>query len=160
MTEPVGYRILLNLQETLEGISKSAGYHFTVAAGAVSVDPLDAVEIIVGRATESPFFVIEAGVGGRPTYQPSNQLIEVLPANINAFANAEAQRDMVARVKTYERLCADIEKAVVVDITRGGLAGDTRIVSKQMNVTSGSLRVVAVVQLEMRLRRFYGSPNG
>lgn len=159
MAEPISYRILLNLQDALQAISKSGGYWFNVGDDAVSIDPVDAIEVILGRTVQSPFMVVEAGPSGRPNYQPAEQMIELLPASIIAAADAK-QLDPVARIQTYERLCADIEKAVTEDHTRGGLATDTRITSKQMNVNTGSVRVLAVVQLEIRVYREYGAPNG
>ena len=159
MAEPLGYQILLNLQEALRGISTGSGYFFSVDSAAVSIDPVDVIEIVLGRAASSPFFVIELGVSGRPSYEKASQLLELLPFNVVAFANA-TNLDPVSRVKTYERLCADIEKALTVDIDRGGLATDTRITGKQMQVTTGSLRVVAVIGLEVRTHREYGKPNG
>jgi hypothetical protein len=158
MAEPLGYQILLNLQSALRAIS-GAGYFFSVGSAAVSIDPVDVIEIVLGRAASSPFVVIELGVSGRPTYQPASQMLEFLPFNIIAFANA-THLDPVSRVNVYEQLCADIEKAVTVDISRGTLATDTRITGRQMQVTTGSLRVVAVVQLEVRTYRTYGAPNG
>ena len=159
MAEPLSYQILLNLQSAHRAISTGAGYFFSVDSVAVSIDPVDVIEIVLGRAASSPFFVIELGVYGRPMYQPANQMLEFLPFNVVAFANAK-HLDPVSRVKTYEELCADIEKAVTVDIARGGKATDTRIAGKQMQVTTGSLRVVAIVQLEVKTYREYGKPNG
>lgn len=160
MTEPIEYRILLNVQSALQTISQGGGYFFTVGASAVSLDPVDTIDIVLGRAAASPFFVVEVGSAGRPTYQPASQILELLPINIIAFANAEQQQDPVAKTKVYERLCADIEKAMTVDISRGGMATDTRIIGRQMQVTTGSVRVVALVQVEIRVYRTYGAPNG
>lgn len=160
MTEPIEYRILLNARDSLQAISQSGGYFFTAEAGSVSVDPIDTIDIILGRAAASPSFVVEVGSAGRPTYQPASQILELIPVNIIAFANSDQQQDPVAKTKVYERLCADIEKAMTADITRGGMATDTRIIGRQMQVTTGSVRVVALVQLEVRVYRTYGAPNG
>lgn len=159
MAEPIEYRILLNIQDAIQAISTGGGYHFTVDDAAVSIDPVDAIEVILGRTVLDPYFVLEIGSAGRPNYQRSEQMLEIVPVSIIAVANA-TQLDVVSRVKTYERLCADIEKAVVVDHTRGALATDTRIVNKQMNVNTGSARVVAIVQLEVRVYRQFGKANG
>jgi hypothetical protein len=166
MTEPLGYQILLNLQSALRSISTGAGYFFTADSGAVSIDPVDVIEIVLGRAASSPFIVIELGVEGRPTYQPASQMLEFLPFNVIAFANA-THNDPVSRAKIYEQLCADVEKALLADLagpgsgmSRGGLATDTRVTGKQMQVTTGSLRVVAIVQVEVKTYREYGKPNG
>lgn len=159
MAEPLSYRILLDLQEALRGIFAGGGYFFTVAPESVSVDPLDALAVVTGASSPSPFFVVYMLALGRPEYHPANRIREFLPVSIIAFANAEANNP-TSWVKTCERLVADIEKAILVDHTRGGLAGDTRITGRLMRPVTGSLRVEVVVQLEIRMYRFYGSPNG
>ena len=63
-------------------------------------------------------------------------------------------------LQTYFRLCADIEKAILIDEFRGTLASSTRIVNCVMHELEGGQRVWAEVTCEIREHRTYGAPNG
>jgi len=155
MAEPIEYDILLNLKTALEAISIAGGYHHDV--GAVSVDPADHTEALLGTSAQVPFFIVEIATARGLQYFPASQLLERIPVDITAAHNAE-QLVQTARLQTFQRLAADIEKALTVDVTRGGRATDTRIVDKQMFMSVGGQRVLAVVQCEVRLYREYGKP--
>ena len=109
--------------------------------------------------TLTPFFIVEVSPNRGIEYFPASQLLELIPIDITAAHDAEP---LVAtsRLSRFQQLCADIEKAVTVDVTRGGRVVDTLIRDKQMGMMVGGQRVIAVVQLELRLYRTYGAPNG
>ena len=159
MPEPIEHDIILDYQSTLQTISVAGGYFHDVEAEAVSIDPADHVEVLTGALVHAPFFIIEISPARRLRYLPSMQLLETIPIDITAAMDA-VQLVPTSRVQTFERLVADIEKALVVDINRGNRVADTRIVDKQMGMMVGAQRVIAIVQTEVRLHREYGKPNG
>ena len=159
MPEPIEYDIVLDYQSTLKTISVAGGYFHDVDPAAVSIDPADHIEILTGTLVLSPFFIIEISPARRQRYLPMKQLLEVVPIDITAAADA-VQLVPTSRVQTFERLAADVEKALAVDIERGGRVSDTRIVDKQMGMMVGAQRVIAIIQTEVRLHREYGKPNG
>lgn len=159
MPEPIEHDIILDMQTALRAISIAGGYFHDVDSQAVSIDPADHLEILTGTLARTPFFIIEVSPARRMQYFPAKQLLEVIPIDITAASDAQ-QLDPSSRVNTFERLAADVEQALVVDITRGNRVSDTRIVDKQMGMMVGAQRVIAVVQTEVRLHREFGKPNG
>lgn len=157
MTETLTYRALLNLQTAIRSIGSRAEDFYKVEAKSVSLDPMDIVSIQTGRAKASPFFVIELAPSNRPSYGKSDQILEIIPVNIVGYVNAAAG-DPLSRLMSYERLCADVERAIHADVKLGGLVGDVRIGPKQMQAVMGSQRVTAIIQIDLRTYRFYGSP--
>ena len=159
MPDPIEYDIVLNVQTALRAISVAGGYFHDVATEAVSIDPADHIEVLTGALLHSPFLIVEIPPARRMRYMPASQLLEIVSIDITAAADA-AQIDGTSRVLTFQKLAADVEKALTVDITRGQRVSDTRIVDKQMGMMVGAQRVIAIVQTEVRLHRQYGKPNG
>ena len=159
MPEPIEYDIVLDYQSTLRTISVVGGYFHDVDTNAVSIDPADHFEMMTGTLLYSPYILIEISSARPPKYFPAMQMLEVLSVDITVVADA-VQLVAASRYQTYERLAADVEQALVVDITRGGRVSDTKIVDRQMLWTAGGQRVVAAIQTEARLHREYGKPNG
>ena len=159
MADPIEYDIVLDIQRALQAISVAGGYHHDVEKTAVSIDPQDHIEVLTGSRARTPFMIVEVSPGRSIRYFPGTQMLELIPVDITAAGNAQP---LVAtsRVQTFERLCADIEQALTVDVTRNGKATDTRVLEKQMGMMVGGQRVIAVVQIEVRLYRTYGKPNG
>lgn len=160
MPEAIEYQILLDLQTALRGISVVGGYNYDVLADAVSIDPTDeASGLFLNSLAMQPYLIIEVAQNREITYFPAHQMREVIPIDIWAAKDAEPLVP-ASRLQTFQRLCADIEQALAVDVTRGGLATDTRVANKQPNYMVGGQRVVVAVQTEIRLYRTYGAPNG
>lgn len=157
MSEPIEYRIVQSLQTALLSIAIAGGYHHDVAALAVKLDANHSVEELIGDSALRPFFILEM-TADTFTYQPANRIRIVMPAIIHAVHDSDVTVDD-SWVRTYFRLCADIEQAVAVDITRGGLATDTRVLSREFKTFNGS-QVWAQVNAEIRVPRLYGEPNG
>lgn len=158
MPNPLTHDVLLNLQTTLQAISVAGGYHFDVDDDAVSLDPDKHIELLTGSSLRAPFYIIEAPPGRRFDYHPANQLRQVLTVNVTGAHEATPLQPQTKLLR-YEQLCADVERAVAVDHTRGGLATDTRVMDQQMGVIVGGQRVLAIIELEVRLYRTFGSPN-
>lgn len=157
MPEPIEYRIIQDLQAALQSISVAGGYHYDVAAFAVKLDADHSVEELIGDAARRPFYILEVTADAF-SYQPSERVRVVMPVTVHAVHEADPTVDE-DWVRTYYRLCADIEQAIAVDHRRGGLATDTRILSRTFHSFNGA-QVWAMVQGEIRVPRTYGAPNG
>ncbi len=157
MPEPIEYRIVQNLQAALLAISVAGGYHYDVAALAVKLDANQSVEDLIGDAALRPFYILEA-LPDQFVYQPASRVRIAMPVTVHAVHDSDATVDE-SWVRTYFRLCADIEQAVAVDITRGGLATDTRIAAREFRTFNGS-QVWAMVKGSVNVPRVYGAPNG
>lgn len=118
MSTPVALAILLSLQSALQGISIAGGYTFDVKASSVDLDPRDLTAVPL---TETPFFVLADGKlrteGGTSRPVSVKSYIDV-----TLFARVDATTDKDAKTTAAWQLYADIEKALLVDPQRGGLA--------------------------------------
>lgn len=157
MDEPIELRIVQNLQTALRDISVANGYHHDFLALAVKLDPNQDVESLIGDEGLRPFMILSLSPDAYD-YFPAKQIRLLMPFVIHAVNNSDPKEDD-SKLTTYLRLCADVEKAIVVDITRGELATDTRIFEREMHEFDGQ-QVWAMVKGEIRVHRTYGEPNG
>jgi hypothetical protein len=155
--EPITFRIVQNLQAALAAIAIADGYFHDIAVTAVKLDPNVNVETLVGNQRLRPFVIIE--VGQEPfEYQPAKRLKQRIPIIIHAVHDSDPTDDN-SWLKTFTRLCADVEQAITKDISRGGVASDTRVVTTEFKSFEGQL-VWALVSIEIHVHRTYGAPNG
>lgn len=153
--EPREFRILQNLQAALLAISVAGGYHHTVAASAVKLDPDVDVESLIGATPLLPFLILDVAPD---VFSYSPQMANIsLPVTVHFVNDSDVTNDL-SWIREHLRLCADIEQAICQDISRGGLAIDTRIVSREAHTGEGS-RVWTMVKLDIGVRRTYGAPN-
>lgn len=157
MPDPTEYQVVRSLQTALLAIAVASGYHYDVAALAVKLDANSDVESLVGDSPLRPFYVLEV-LPDSFTYKPANRVDVVLPIAIHAIHGSDPTVDE-DWWRTYFRLCADAEQALTQDLRRGGLATDTRILSRQAQTFNGS-QVWAVLSGEVQIPRIYGAPNG
>lgn len=156
VSEPIEFQVMQNMQTALKAISKAGGYHHDVASFAVKLDPNHEVEEFIGEEPSLPFFVLEP----QPDefqYFPASQVRVRLPFIVHAIHESDTTDDDALQ-ETYFRLCADVEKALAVDITRGGLASLTTILERQIETISGK-QVWAMLTGEVAVHRTYGVPN-
>lgn len=164
MPEPIEFRIVQSLQAALKGIRIASGYHHDVAGLAVKLDPDHKAEELIPGADPPfgpprPFLVLVLGPD-EFIHEPASQIRLRMPFVVLAAHDSDVEDDD-SKLGTYHRLCADIEKAVATDITRGGLACDTRLLNRVMREReSGGREVWAQVTGEVRVYRSYGAPNG
>lgn len=158
MADPIEYRIVRNLQTALRGISSAGGYHHDVAALAVKLDANSSVEDLIGDSALRPFFILELPPDVFAEYQGAKRLRILMPFVVHAVTDSDATVDE-DWVKTFYELCADVEQAMAVDITRGGLATDTRVLKREFQTYNGR-QVWAMVNGEIRVPRVFGLPNG
>ncbi len=155
--DPIAFRIMQNLQSALKNISVAGGYHHDIAAQAVKLDPNHDVESLIGDEPLRPFIILEYGSQSFE-YQPASQIITKIPLSIHAIDDSDPADDD-SWMRTYLALCADVEQAIAVDTTRGGLATDTRILNLAVHRIEGR-EVWAEIACEIRVYRTFGEPNG
>jgi hypothetical protein len=156
--EPLKFRIVQSLQTALRAISIAGGYHYDVASLAVKLDPDSAIEAVRASGGLRPMVLLQVDAERRE-YQPANELREILPVVVH-WVLVSAAADDDSRMRTFFRGCADVEQAISVDIGRGGLAIDTRIVKCINNDDIEGSQVWAQIEVEIQLYRQYGRPNG
>lgn len=148
--------MLLNLQAVLLAMSVATGYYHDMRDGAVKLDANADVETLIGETQIRPFIVLDVQPETR-SYSPAKIVELVTPVNI-FWIHEPPDPDDVTRMRTFFRGCADVERAIAKDITRGSLAIDTLIVDRTLDHTIDSAQVVAVIRTTMKRRRQYGSP--
>lgn len=158
---PIDFLICANLQVTLQGIRVADGYHHDLSATAVRLDPNRAVEDLIAPAGPRPFAVVDLlGVGsGEWEYVESPFGIERrIPVTVHWIHDSDPTDD-TSRLKTWLEGCADVERAIAVDVTRGGYAGFTAITRCVFDSSADGAQVWATISLEVRLRRTFGQPD-
>ena len=156
--EPNEYLMLTNLQTALQGITGS-GYHYPVTAAAVKFDIDHDVEALIEPDGPRPFIVIDASEAERwELIEKPNGLRLMRPVRIHWVHRFAPSAD-TARLQMFLRGCADVEKAIVPDPSRGGYASDTRIVNRSWNQEADGLVVWAFIDVQLMARRTYGEPN-
>lgn len=157
MPDPIEYQVVRNLQAALKAIEVASGYHTNIPGFAIKLDPNSSIEDLVGTLKQRPFIILEVSPDAF-AYEPAKLARLTLPATVHAIADVDLTIDE-SWTRVFYQLCADIEQAVAVDITRGGLAVDTRILSRRFQTFNGQ-QVWAMVDLQITVRRTYGLPNG
>lgn len=158
MPEPIAYQIVLTLQQALQAIAVASGYHFDVAATAVKLDPNQDIESLIAPDGPRPFILLELPPQPPPEYHPAGQIRQVLPVTVHWVSDA-IPTDDTSRMLTFFRGLADVERAVAVDPTRGGLAVDTRIGQQSFDTAVDGAQVWAQIEIEISLHRTYGAPD-
>lgn len=157
MPEPIEYQIVTNLQDALQSIRVANGYHFDVAATAVKLDPNQGVEDVIAPDGPRPFIVLEVTPESWQ-YFPAGQVRIAFPVTVH-WVSESTPTDDASRLQTYLRGCADVERAIAVDPTRGNRAADTRIVKRTFETAVDGSQVWAMVEIEMAVHRTYGAPD-
>lgn len=155
--DPLEFQIVQNLQTALRSISVANGYHYDIESLAVKLDANHDVESLIGDQALRPFLILELPPDVYEYVEKPNRILLRMPFIIHAVNDTDPTDDD-AMLKGYWRLCADVEKAIAVDITRGELATDTRIFEREIRGLDGQL-VWAMVKGEIREHRTYGEPN-
>lgn len=150
--DPKRLKVLKNLQATLQGMS-GAAYHYQVThPSQVTLDPT--VNPLTGVAGSSLLFILEPSPDGDKEYYPASQLTEDFIVNITARVEADAA-DALSKATAWEKLAADLETVLTVDLERGGEACDTRLLTPAPFVGVGSNIVLVLQPVKMLLYRAY-----
>lgn len=158
MPEPIEFRIVQNLQTALRAIATAAGFHYDVQTIAVKLDPNSAIEAVKSPGGPRPLVLLQVNPERRQ-YEPGNQLKVIRPITIH-WVNESTATDDDSRMQTFFRGCADVEQAIAADVSRGGLAVDTRIVRQVFEDSVDGSQVWAQIEVDVQLHRTYGLPNG
>jgi hypothetical protein len=155
--EPNEFRIVQNLQQALQGIAIAGGYHFDVLSTAVKLDPNCNVESLIAPGGPRPFIVIEVKPDGF-TYSPAKRTTVALPLTIH-WVSDSTPTDDTSRLQTFYRGLADVERAIVADVSRGGFAIDTEITKRTYSTAVDRSQVWSMTDVEVKTRRVYGQPD-
>ena len=161
MSEPIEYRIVRNLQAALQGLTRAGGYHYDVPAVAVKLDPNHGVEELIGTPDAPgprPFIVLEI-VPEKFEYFPTGDIKLRMPFVVH-WVSDSIPTDDESRLLTFYRGCADVEQAIAVDGSRGGLAADTRVGKRTFDTAVDGAQVWAQIEIEILQHRTFGRPNG
>ncbi len=157
-TEPREYRIVRNLQAALAAMTVAGGYFYDVTSTVVKLDPDHDVAALKRPDVPRPFLILDVAKE-KWIYEPANELKLVLPVMVHWIGESDPTVDE-ARMLMFYRACADVEQAIAIDLSRGGLATDTRITGRQLVENVEGPEVWAQIQTEIQLRRTFGQPNG
>jgi hypothetical protein len=162
-------KAILDVQTSLQAIRIADGFNFDVKAASVVTDP---VAIDTVPLTELPYFVIGGGDEAFSLdrdYTPSRYSKDIVRLPVWARGDA-AGTSFVRKMTIWTQLLADIERALTgargsvskdTNITRGGVAIDTRLLTSEAPfIGLGTQSIVLVKQLvEIRLNpRPFGEP--
>ena len=160
MQEPVEYLILRDLQAALARIAQRDGYHFDVRELAVKLDPNQDVESLIAPDGPRPFVLIEAFTERTPerwNYRAAYEVELTIPVTIHWVSESVPTKDE-GRLQVFLRGCADVERAITQDTSRGGRAIDTRIVKRTFDTAVDGSQVWAPIDVDIRFLRSYGQP--
>lgn len=161
MPEPIEYQIALNVQNTLKGIAVASGYFHTVASLAVKLDPNHKVEDLIAGANPPPprpWLVLE-WLQDQIEYDERPNRVKIQQLGVIHLVHNTDPTDDTSKMKTFFRLCADAEQALAVDVTRGSLAYETRVLGRTMSELERNEIWVSVAFVVVG-KRTYGKPNG
>jgi hypothetical protein len=154
---PAEYQVLTNLRDAIATIRVGDGYYYDVRGTGVKLDPNQDVEALVEAGGPRPFVLIELNADNWQ-HMPSMRARIDLAATIHWVTDSDPTRD-VDRIQTYLQGCSDIEKLLIVDLQRGGLVIDTRIVRRTFDTQVDGSLVWASIEIVMPMIRIYGQPD-
>lgn len=156
VADSVRLSVLKNLQTTLQGMSDANVYNFPVAnAAQVTLDPT--TQILTKGFPDLPFYIIEPTPDGDREFYQAEQIVENFRVNIIGRYDADSD-DPITKAETWERIAADLETALEADMTRNGLACDTRCLTPQPFTGVGSNVVIVLQPVVIKIYRQYGRP--
>lgn len=158
MSEPIEYLIVRDVQAALQAATVAGGYHYGIALAAVKLDPNHEAEEMVAPDGPRPYVLIEV-LPDAWQYAPSNDATLATKLNIHWVHETDPTRDEDL-LRRYYRGCADVERALMQDISRGGRAVDTRITSRACGQETDGAQVWATLTVEIHQVRTCGAPDG
>lgn len=139
-------RIRQNLVTTLTGLSNTGSNCFDTRVFPMQASALPG--ICVYTVSETTRY---------PSMRPPRTLQKRLSARIEVYVKMTSTYD-----EMVDQISADIEEALYTDLTRGGLATDTRVVSFDTDFSADGDQPVMVGRLTCEIDYFAveGSPEG
>lgn len=158
MSSPIEYQILLNVQAALRAVAVADGYYHDIEEAAVKLDPDVDVEELLRAGGIRPFIYLQP-LPEEWLYVGSPNGLELRwPLKVHWVNQTDDPTDDSARAKAFFEGCADVERAITRDISRGGLAMDHRIMARNFNVSENGTQVWAEIDTLIRVHRVYGRP--
>lgn len=139
----------------LQGIAGTDYHYPVVVSEQVTLDPTN---VLTATLVDGPLYVIEPTPEGSRQFWPAMQLQNGFRGTITGRVDITDVTDPLARVTAWENLAADLEKALAVDVTLGGLVYDVRLLEPAPYIGVGSPIVMLVQPWEARVHRTYGAP--
>lgn len=158
VADPVELQILVDLRDALRGITIAGGYFHEVQSDAVKLDPDVDVDALVHGGGARPFIYIEGGQESWRYEGMPNGVELQWPITIHWVHQVDDPTRDEARMEAFLKGVADVEKAITVDIGRGGLARDHRITSRRLALSEDGSQIWAVVDTVVTVKRRYGQP--
>lgn len=157
MPEPIEFQILQNLQTALLAIAENDGYHYDVVDSAVKLDPNGDVEALIAPDGPRPFVILQVDPEDWQ-YFPAREIELRMPVTVHWVSDSTPTDDK-SRLQTFFRGCADVERAIAQDITRGGRAFDTTMTRRTLDLAVDGAQVWARIELAINVHRTFGQPD-
>jgi len=152
MANSVRELIMQNVKATLSAIRVSDGYNFNM-----STDTVQRWSMFGNRAIDYPYYVIDmAQETEEPVPNPKVSLR--LSITVSAYY-VQDESDTNDTGLYINRMLADIKKALLVDVTRGGNAIDTKITeSTKFSTEEGQESTGIIVGIDVLYQHVLGDP--
>ena len=148
-------KVLAALIARFQAMTIAGAYHYDVKATSVVSDP---VNILTIPESELPFFLVEPSPSSREFWAGMRLKVE---AHFLVTARVMANGlDPLRKVQAGENLLGDLETAIGVDITLGGLVRDVRLQEPDgpMVGMGTNNNVFVLADLAAIYTRTYGAP--
>jgi hypothetical protein len=156
-TRPLRLEILDRLAGRMRAITgPAAGYFRTFGPDAVTVDPRVNLLTLAGPR---PFCLVAAVPdGGERRYLGANQVRDVIAYELQIIDEGDLL-DGASGPQRAEEVNADVEQAIVADISLGGLVVDVKLQPPQVFVQIGAGTVIVVIPALVTTHRSYGDAH-
>jgi hypothetical protein len=138
---PVKRAVFENLETTLAAITAGSDYYTSVAR----VTRIDSVPI---ELTEYPAIILTPS---STDYDPPGDATTLAIAGHYRIDATLVIRTRTSAVDELENFIRDVHKAILVDITRGGIAIDTRLTSDRVFYPTDIEEPVALAELSIEI---------
>jgi hypothetical protein len=138
---PVKRAVFENLETTLAAITAGSDYYTSVAR----VTRIDSVPI---ELTEYPAIILTPS---STDYDPPGDATTLAIAGHYRIDATLVIRTRTSAVDELENFIRDVHKAILVDVTRGGIAIDTRLTSDRVFYPTDIEEPVAIAELSIEI---------
>ncbi|HXV60649.1 MAG TPA: hypothetical protein VEK15_08145 [Vicinamibacteria bacterium] len=162
--EPIEYGIVKNMQAALQGIKQTAGYHHTVEALAIKLDPNHKVEDLKPEDGRRPFVLADwSSPDALDSFEKPDRMLRNWPVTVHAIGDVDVESDDARALKHFQ-LCADVETAVIAAWKAGTLGSTVQnvlLASRELRLNEPEGREVwSIIGWVIQHRRELGVPNG
>jgi hypothetical protein len=154
-TNPARLRVIQSVAEALRGINGQGAYHYRIAPGSVVTEPINLLSV---PETEVPALVVAEDTRGVRDWLHARHVRETVALLITVRVDARDEDGPDRKVIAASRIEADIERAVMADLTRGGVAFLTLVQPPEPMLTGvGPMNVVLLnIPVDVQLLRRVG----